>query len=118
VVGDTVYFGSDVTATFYAVDALTGAMRWQFWAGPWSIPTMIGESGTLAQGIVWTATYGGRLLGLRASDGSLAVDKQLPKLGFYAGSPVVVDNTLILASLTGKVVAFSIPQLLGNQAGT
>jgi outer membrane protein assembly factor BamB len=118
VVGDTVYFGSDVTASFYAVNAATGVERWHFSANSWSIPAMIGESGTLAQGIVWTATFGGRLLGLRASDGTLVVDKQLAKTGIYAGTPVVVDNTLILASQAGKVIALSIPQLLGKQAGS
>jgi outer membrane protein assembly factor BamB len=76
---------------------------------------MIGESGTVAHGVVWTGTFGGRLLGLRARDGTPLVNKQLPKMALYAGSPLVVDNTLILAgSLAGRVVAFSIPQLLSQ----
>jgi hypothetical protein len=64
---------------------------------------------------VWTGTFGGRLLGLRAQDRTPVVNKQLLKMAIYAGSPVVVDNTLIIAgSLSGRVVAFSIPQLLGQ----
>ena len=115
VVGNTVYFGSDVTASFYAVNARTGAERWHYKVGPWNLANMIGESGTVAHGVVWTGTFGGRLLGLRARDGTPVVNKQLPKMALYAGSPVVVDNTLILAgSLAGRGVAFSIPQLLGQ----
>jgi outer membrane protein assembly factor BamB len=114
VVGNTVYFGSGVTASFYAVNATTGVERWHYTVGPWSLARMIGESGTVDQGIVWTGTYGGRLLGLRVTDGTPVVNKQLVQTPLYAGSPVVVDQTLILASEAGKVVAFSIPQLLGK----
>ena len=111
----TVYFGSDVTASFYAVDAKTGVERWHYTVGPWALPNMIGESGVVSHGVVWTGTFGGRLLGLRVSDGTPVVNKQLVKTPIYAGTPVVVDDTLILASQAGKVVAFSIPQLLGQQ---
>ncbi len=111
VVGGAVYFGSDVTASFYAVDAKTGVQRWAYHVGAWSLPHTIGESGTVHDGIVWTGTRGGVLLGLRASDGSVAYKKQL-KAAIYAGSPAVVDNTLIVPSSTGQILAFSIPQLL------
>ena len=57
--------------------------------------------------------------GLRASDGAVLVKKQLPAgrgaqgAQIYAGSPVVVDRTLIVtSSFAGRVLAFSIPQLL------
>jgi len=120
VVGHTVYFGSSVTNSFYAVDARTGALRWAFHLGKkWTLANMIGESGTVANGIVWTGSYGGLLLGLRASDGAVLVKKQLPAgrgaqgAQIYAGSPVVVDRTLIVtSSFAGRVLAFSIPQLL------
>jgi outer membrane protein assembly factor BamB len=75
--GNTVYFGSNVTASFYAVNATTGAERWHYTVGPWSLRTMIGESGTVVHGIVWTGTFSGRLLGLRAQDGTPVVNKHL-----------------------------------------
>jgi len=117
VVGDSVYFGSSVTNSFYAVDARTGALRWAFHLDTkWTLANMIGESGTVANGVVWTGTYSGLLLGLRASDGAVLVKKQLPAARgaqIYAGSPVVVDRTLIVtSSFAGRVLAFSIPQLL------
>jgi outer membrane protein assembly factor BamB len=97
VVGTTVYFGSAVTNSFYAVDARTGALRWAFHLGQ-------------------KRTYAGLLLGLRASDGAVLVKKPLPVARgaqIYAGSPVVVDRTLIMtSSFAGRVLAFSIPQLL------
>jgi outer membrane protein assembly factor BamB len=120
VVGGTVYFGSAVTNRFYAVNARTGALRWAFHLGKkWTLANMIGESGTVANSVVWTGSYGGLLLGLRASDGAVLVKKQLPAghgaqgAQIYAGSPVVVDHTLIVtSSFAGRVLAFSIPQLL------
>jgi len=115
VVGDTVYFGSNVTDSFYAVNAYTGALRWSYTVGPWSLPNGIGESGTIANGVVWTATSGGLLLGLRASDGAVLVKKRLKATPINAGSPLVVDNTLIMGSQAGRVVAFSIPQLLAGK---
>jgi outer membrane protein assembly factor BamB len=114
VVGNSVYFGSSVTTSFYSVNARTGALNWAYQvAKQWQLPNSIGESGTIADGIVWTGTFGGLLLGLRASDGTVVVQKHL-KTAFYAGSPLVFDNTLILGSLSGFVVAMSIPQLLGQ----
>ena len=114
VVGDTVYFGSDVTASFYAVNAKTGQQRWVYKVGPWNLPNTIGESGVVHNGIVWTGTRGGVLLGLNTSDGSVAFKKQY-KAPWYAGSPAVVDDTLIMASSAGQVYAFAIPQLLKGQ---
>jgi len=116
VVGNTVYFGSDVTASFYAVDALTGAQRWAYQVGAaWTLPNTIGESAAIAGGVAWTGTRGGVLLGLRTADGSVAYHKQL-KAAIYAGSPTIVDDTLVVPSSTGQVQAFSITQLLAQGA--
>jgi outer membrane protein assembly factor BamB len=64
---DTVYFGSSVDCQVHALDAATGAPRWQFFTGG---PVRLAPA--LARGLVYFGSDDGRIYAVRQADGSLA----------------------------------------------
>ncbi len=68
-------------------------------AGVWSTPALHGK-------MVYVATHGGELVGVRRSNGKVKWRLELP--GPIWGSPAVVDDVLIIGDCRGTVHAFDV----------
>lgn len=101
VVGDTVYIGSRDNSV-YALDRLTGTIRWQFDAGG----RVYGGIAVVGDTLV-AASDNGMLHCLAAADGTVRWQKQVDQT-LYA-TPVVGDNTIFIGGgATGAVFAIDL----------
>jgi outer membrane protein assembly factor BamB len=101
------FVGSSLAPEMHAIDVATGRLVWRKRVdGPV-------KGGSVARdGIVYFGDFGGRLWALRESDGSVVgtLDVGTP---FNVDSPIIVGRTLVVPSLTGRVLALPLAALHG-----
>ena len=100
-----VYVGS-TNGHVYALDADTGAVRWQYpHAGRPAIGPVYASPG-IAGNMVYVGSDDGRIYALKASTGGLAWSRPCNKLGDHVrSSPVLVDGVVYATSGSGYVCA-------------
>jgi len=94
---NTVYFGS-VDRHMYAIDAEDGTLKWRseleagnwFWAKP-----------VVANGTIYAGNLDGKVYALNAETGDVVTDFDLGSS--VASSPVLIDNSVIVAAEEGKL---------------
>jgi outer membrane protein assembly factor BamB len=86
--GSVVYFGSEGTGTFYALNKTTGALIWSKALG-----CDVYSSATVVNGVVYTACYGGTVFALNASTGSTVWSYTVAG-AIITGSPTVVNGVV------------------------
>jgi outer membrane protein assembly factor BamB len=108
-----VFVGSG-DSSLYALDRVRGTLLWRFAAGG-----PVHSSPAVARGLVIAATLGGRIFAVSATTGALRWSKQtgavLPKnispageWDFYASSPVIVGETILIGAGDGNVYALDL----------
>ncbi len=105
-VGSTVYFGSMVTNTEYALNAATGAVKWSFHAsGP------ISEAPALLANRLYFGDSKGTFYVLKASSGHMIASKTMSGSMFAADYPVIVGQTLYQPDDNGEIFARPLNQV-------
>jgi outer membrane protein assembly factor BamB len=98
----TLFLGSSLAPAMHAIDLKTGRMLWRKKVrGPV-------KGGIVAtDGNIYFGDFSGRIWALRESDGSVVgtVNAGTP---FNVASPIVVGRTLVVSSLTGRILALPI----------
>lgn len=104
---DTLYFGS-LDQKFYAVDATTGALKEGF--TPFKADNWFWGKAVAYNGSIIAASLGGTIYALDAGSGS-ELWKSTEKIGAVRGTPVLVNNLVIVGTdegnNTGKVYCFN-----------
>jgi outer membrane protein assembly factor BamB len=105
-VGSTVYFGSMVTSSEYALNAATGAVQWVFHAsGP------ISEAPALLANRLYFGDSKGTFYVLNASSGRLIDSQTMTGSMFAADYPVIVGQTLYQPDDNGEIFARPLTQV-------
>ena len=107
--GSTLYVGSSIAPAVHALDAATGRVRWNRRVGG------VVKGGLVAsRGIVYFGDFSGRLWALRERDGSIV---GVANVGtpFNVDSPIIVGETLVIGSATGRVLALPLAALAGSR---
>lgn len=105
VVGGTVYVGSPITNREYAVNALTGSVKWKFDAlGP------ISESAAVVNNVLYVGDGTGMLYALNTATGSVYASKFLSG-SLAADYPVVVGQTIYQPNENGQLFAIPLSDL-------
>ncbi len=102
-VGDTIYVGWGEGV--FAIDAVTGGMRWRFTGA--ARAEVVGSpavSGPAGDRVVFAADVAGTMYGIDAQDGSLRWQYQTPELIY--GSAALASGRLYFASQDGFVYSF------------
>ena len=103
----TVYLGSAIVPVMHAIDTETGHVRWRRRVdGPV-------KGGIVAVGgNIYFGDATGRIWSLRESDGSVAgvMNVGTP---FNVASPIVVGKTIVVSSLTGRILALPLSAMNG-----
>ena len=103
----TLYVGSSVAPAVHALDVATGRVRWRRSVGG------IVKGGLVARhGIVYFGDSSGRLWALRERDGGIV---GVANVGtpFNVNSPIIVGETLVIASASGRILALPLTALAG-----
>jgi len=97
--GGTLFFGNSTAPWMHALDAETGKVRWRTHVrGPV-------KGGVVAVGgAVYFGDHGGYLWALDEQTGHVIGVKNM-HTPFNVGSPLVVGRTLVIGSLTGRLIA-------------
>lgn len=108
-VGDTVVF-SNAADQVYALDARTGAFRWQYKGETPEEYILRGHAGVAVDGdLVFTGFASGQMVALRTSNGSVAwlttLKGEDDRFVDVDGTPVVVGDTVFVGSSSGGVWA-------------
>jgi outer membrane protein assembly factor BamB len=103
----TLFIGSAISPTMHAIDSRTGRVIWR--------RKVLGavKGGIVAtNGNLYFGDFSGRIWALRESDGSVVgtVNAGTP---FNVASPIVVGRTLVLSSLTGRILALPLEAVDG-----
>jgi outer membrane protein assembly factor BamB len=107
--GSTLYVGSSIAPAVHALDAATGRVRWNRRVGG------VVKGGLVAsRGIVYFGDFSGRLWALRERDGSIV---GVANVGtpFNVDSPIIIGETLVIGSATGRVLALPLAALAGSR---
>jgi outer membrane protein assembly factor BamB len=103
----TLFIGSAISPTMHAIDLKTGRVLWRRKVhGPV-------KGGIVATGgNLYFGDFSGRIWALRESDGSVVgtVNAGTP---FNVASPIVIGRTLVLGSLTGRILALPLDSIDG-----
>ena len=104
----TLYLGSSIAKAMHAIDIATGRLVWRKQvSGPV-------KGGIVAVGgIIYFGDFSGRLWALREADGSTVgvINVGTP---FNVSSPIVVGRTLVIGSLTGRILALPLSAFQGS----
>ena len=103
----TLYIGSSISPEMHAIDLKTGHLRWRRRVdGPV-------KGGLVAVGgNVYFGDFSGRIWALRETDGAVVGTANVGT-PFNVDSPIVVGRTLVIASLTGRILALPLEALRG-----
>lgn len=97
--GGTLYDGSPVAPVVTALDAATGRVKWSLRvSGP------VKGAFVLRDGVLYFGDLAGKLWAVRAADGR-AIGSVQTDLAFNVGSPIVLNDSLVVGSQQGPVIA-------------
>ena len=103
----TLFLGSAIVPIMHAIDVKTGHVRWRRRVGG---PV---KGGIVAiAGNIYFGDAKGRIWALRESDGSVVgvINAGTP---FNVASPIIIGKTLVLSSLTGRILALPLSAIMG-----
>ncbi len=101
----TLFLGSSIAPAMHAIDLKTGRVRWR--------RTVHGpvKGGIVAtNGNIYFGDFSGRIWALRESDGSV-VGTLNAGTPFNVASPIVIGRTLVVSSLTGRILALPLESI-------
>jgi eukaryotic-like serine/threonine-protein kinase len=106
---ETLFDGSPFAPLVVALDARTGRLRWLLRvSGP------VKSAFVLRDGILYFGDYGGKLWAVDADEGRVVGSVQTD-LNFNVGSPIVLNDSLVIGSLSGPLIAVPLKDIRASR---
>ena len=107
----TVFFGSPTTKRAYAYDLHSGEQLWSYDTGP------IKGAPVAKDGTVFFSTTTGKIFALDAETGQKQGERQLSEKPLAPAGPIIVNDTLVVASQDTNVYMLPISDVLNGAGG-